>query len=53
MSNEGKISDKQPWEPMKLSPVGHVSQVVEVATGKATPEVLDVTETEVNKPGGL
>ena len=32
---------KQSWEPMKLSSVGHISQVVEGGGGKLSPTTVD------------
>ena len=42
---------KQRWEPMKLSPVGHVSQVVQGGGGKLTPAPGDPGEAKKPKGG--
>ena len=45
-NKEGEAREKRLWEPMKLSRVGHVSQVVESGEpGKLTPATFDPGDT--------
>ena len=50
-SNE-RSEAKQAWEPMKLTPVGHISEVVEGGEGKLTPAGGDPGEGRKEKPTG-
>jgi hypothetical protein len=45
---EGKA--KRAWEPMKLSSVGHISEVVEGGGGKLSPTFADTGD--IRKPPG-
>jgi hypothetical protein len=42
---------KERWEPMKLTPVGHISKVVQVGGGKLSPATGDPGE-PLKVPGG-
>jgi hypothetical protein len=46
-----KPTEKQVWEPMRLTDVGHVGQVVEGGGGKLTPITHDSGDNR--KPPGL
>jgi len=48
---EVKMDTKKAWEPMKLSPVGHISEVVELGGGKLSIPSEDTGE-EFRKPKG-
>ena len=49
-TNEEETNAKQRWEPMRLSSVGHVSQVVKGGGGKTSPSPADPGE--IRKPKG-
>jgi len=52
VSADKETAPKQRWEPMKLSSVGHVSQVVKGGGGKITSTVGDPGEPRKEKPTG-
>jgi hypothetical protein len=46
-----QVTKKEPWEPMRLTDVGHVGEVVEGGGGKLTPVTHDSGDNR--KPKGL
>ena len=44
------VTKRQPWEPMRLTEVGHVGEVVQGGGGKLSPVTADTGD--IRKPPG-
>jgi hypothetical protein len=45
-----EVTERQPWEPMRLTEMGHVGEVVQGGGGKLSPSPNDPGE--IRKPKG-